>query len=410
MPDSGKVKLTAGMSRRQEVVCTECGRPVPADGGPPACPTHGSGAVLAVEYDGHQVERALRSADHAAEETLWQFEAALPTGEECVRLGAGATPLVDGDGLAEELEGPLLLKTEVGNPTGSVKDRAAAVLLSRAAGSGQAVSCASTGNQAAAVAAYAARAGVDCRVFLPADAGPDTIARPRAYGADVYAVEGAFADAVAVCGAVSEERGWIDCTPGIDPFGLEGLRTVGLEIGARTQPEGPVWVVVPMGNGTTIAAVWKGLCECHEHGLIDRTPRMLGVQAAGTAPIHAAITGETGPATETVADCIDVARPHHERRARAAIEDSGGGSVVVSDEAMLAAKRDIATQVGMAVETASAGTLAGLRQARRSGVVDADAAVACVLTGGHSPPAGDPTTLTGSLERVPAEPGAIPDR
>jgi len=387
-------------------VCTECGRSV-SDGGPTACPTHGATAAVEVRYDDEHLASTMPGILGTAGGSLWQFEPVLPTGPTRVRLGAGGTPLLRADSLSGEFGVTLWLKDETVNPTGSVKDRASAVVISRAATSGTVVSCASTGNQAASIAAYAARAGLDCRVFVPGDVPEGKAVQPLVSGADVYAVDGDYDDAVVLCRQLSDDRGWHDCSPGVDPFGREGLRTVGLELAARDETLD--WVVVPMGNGTTIAAIWKGLRECRDCGVLDRTPRLLGVQPTGADAIHEQFTGESSPAETTAADSIDVGRPYNDGRACEAMSASDGTSVVVTDEAMIDAERTLGRDEGIYVEPASAATLAGLRRAIEDGIVEHGANVACVLTGSGLKDTDTARTVSGDLKRIPAEPGSIPE-
>lgn len=390
------------------LVCPECGRSFSGEDGPRTCPAHDAGAKLSVRYERSTVAETLDSVDSVGE-SLWQFESILPTGTEGVRLGAGGTPLIDAPSLSRDLGVSLSLKDETGNPTGSIKDRSSAVLVSRAAAADATIGCASTGNQAASVAAYAARAGLECRVFVPGDAPEGKVVQPLISGAEVYAVDGDYDDAARLCRQVSAERGWRDCTAGVDPFGLEGMRTVGLEIALARRERVPDWVVVPVGNGTGLAATWKGLRECHEHGVIDRTPRLLGVQAVGAAAVHERFTGEDVDGGGTAVHSIDVASPHDAERACAALEESDGASVVVSDEAAFDAERAIGEQEGVHVEPASAATVAGLRRALAEGIVEGGADVVCVLTGSGVTDTDGAAELATDVDRVPPKPSAIPD-
>lgn len=389
------------------LVCPECGRSFPGDDGPRTCPAHDGGATLSVRYDRSTVAETLDSVGGVGE-SIWQFEPILPTGTGRVRLGAGGTPLLDAPSISRDLGVSLALKDETGNPTGSIKDRSSAVLVSRAASAGAEIGCASTGNQATSVAAYAARAGLECRVFVPGDVPDGKAVQPLLSGADVYAVDGDYDDAAALCRQVSADRGWRDCTAGVDPFGLEGLRTVGHEIALARRECVPDWVVVPVGNGTGLAATWKGLRECREYGVVDRAPRMLGVQAAGAAAVHRQFTGEDVDAGATAAHSIDVGDPHDVDRACAALDASDGASVAVSDEAIFEAEWAIGRLEGLHAEPASAATVAGLRRALSEGIVEAGADVVCVITGGGVTDAEGSSDLVDDVERIPPAPSAVP--
>jgi len=364
------------------LVCTRCGRQYSADEPLDTCGDHdGTDGLLDVTYDDERVAAVLAGDDAVPSNSLWRYEPILPTRGQRVSLGAGGTPLLEAPTLSDALDVRLRLKDEATNPTGSMKDRTSAVMASRGAASADVLACASTGNAAASLAAYAARAGLDCHIFVPTDVPEGKAVQPRIHGAAVTTVDGTYDDAFERCQSRSSAAGWLDCSAAVNPYGLEGLRTVGFEIAEQVAEDPPDWVVVPMGNGCGIAGIWKGLASSFRHGVLDAAPAMLGVQAAGAAPIHERFTGEAGGTTGTDADSIDVGFPHNGDRAIDALRASGGRSVVVDDDEIMAAEAELARREGTYVEPASAATLAGLRQARREGIVSADDDVTLVLTG-----------------------------
>jgi len=315
---------------------------------------------------------------------LWEFRPLLPVEDgPVVSLGAGGTRLLDAPTLSDSLDVTVRVKDETGNPTGSSKDRGTAVAVTRARQDGHdVVSCASTGNAAASLAGYAARAGLDCRIFVPRSVPEAKAVQPRLYGADVLAVDGTYEDAYERCRRVCAERGWENLSAGMATYAIEGKRTLGFELAAEA-PDAD-WVVVPMGNGGSLAAVWKGLAEFERLGFLTDTPRMLGVQAAGATAIYDRFSGEGGDHPEaggTAADSIDVTAPHNAGRACRALGASDGDAVVVEDDTILRAQRLLGETEGLFVEPASAAAVAGVERARATGVVDADETVVVVATG-----------------------------
>jgi threonine synthase len=389
------------MSHVAALVCPECGREfVPGDVGDtrPADPTHatdsGHGSdsthtdcegALDVRYDYDALADRFELPEQVTD--LWDFRPLLPVDDgPVVSLGAGGTRLLDAPTLSERLGVTVRVKDETGNPTGSSKDRGTAVPVTRAKQGGHdVVSCASTGNAAASLAGYAARAGLDCRIFVPRSVPEAKAVQPRLYGADVLAVDGAYDDAYERCRRVCVERGWDNLSAGVAPYAIEGKRTLGFEI-AMQAPDAD-WVVVPMGNGGSLAATWKGLAGFERLGFLEDAPRMLGVQAAGVRAIYEQFTGDgrerpdsTGSAG-TAADSIDVRVPHSADRACRALGASGGDAVVVEDEAILRAQRLLGETEGLFVEPASAAAVAGVERARSTGLIGADELVVVVATG-----------------------------
>jgi len=373
------------------LVCRRCGRSYAPGDVEYTCPEHeGVAGILDVRYDEGAVDAALPTGPVT---DLWAFEPWLPVSGDPVRLGAGGTPLLDAPALSDELGVETLVKDETGNPTGSNKDRASAVVVSRARQLGhETVACASTGNAAASLAGYAARADLDCRIFVPEGIPDAKGVQPRLYGASVRSVAGGYTDAYERCRAVAAERGWYNCNAAMNPYALEGMRTLGFEL-ARQVP-GADWAAMPMGNGCSLAAVRKGLREFERRGVVDAAPRMLGVQAAGTTPIYDRFVSdraEDDPTDaagriadgggETTADSIDVREPHNAAAACDALRESGGDAVVVSDDAIVDAQALLGATEGVFVEPASAAAVAGVREAVNADVIGPDERVVVVATG-----------------------------
>jgi threonine synthase len=322
---------------------------------------------------------------------------------DSVTLGEGGTDLVDAPSLGAELGVSLQLKLEGANPTGSTKDRGSSIVAAHAVElEHDVVACASTGNAAASMAAYAARSGLDCCLFVPERAPDAKAVQPLVYGADVLAVEGTYDDAHDLCERVTAASGWLDRSAGATPYTDAGARTLGYELAEQTDTV-PDWVVVPMGNGGTLASAWRGLQTFAELGLVEGAPRMLGIQADGTAPIHDAVHGTASEDGETCADSIDVGTPHRQNAALAAIKDSGGTTITVSEAAIRDATADLGSKEGVFVEPACAAAIAGIERAREHGTIDRGEDVVAVMTGSGLKDTATARTVVDSPETVSAE-------
>jgi threonine synthase len=418
------------MSHVTGLVCTRCGREYDPGAATDTCPAHDGVAVgiLDVRYDYEAVAADLDLDPGGATGSLWRYRPLLPVdGDRPVDLGAGGTPLLEAPGLSAELGVETLIKDETGNPTGSNKDRGNSVVVTRAVERGHdVVTCASTGNAAASLAGYAARAGLDCPIFVPGDLPDAKAVQPTIYGATVFAVDGSYTGAYDLCATVAARRGWYNCSAAMNPYAAEGKRTLGFEIAEGTRDRPVNWVAMAMGNGCSLAGAWKGLWEFDRLGLADGTPRMLGVQAAGAPAIHDAFQNETEPDEErgegadqadgdrasdgTTADSIDVRVPHNAGKACRALEESGGTAITVGDDAILAAQRLLGRTEGVFVEPASAAAVAGVEAARRRGVVAPGDRVVVVATGtGLKDPASAEQTADAPLTVAP-DPGRVPPR
>ena len=314
-------------------------------------------------------------------------------------LGEGFTPLVRARRLGEELGlANLHLKFEGTNPTGSFKDRGMVLTVNRALASGaQAVVCASTGNTSASAAAYAAAAGLPCFVLLPAGkVARGKLAQALAAGARLVMIDGNFDEALDATRRLGEDGAAV-VVNSINPDRISGQQTVAWEI-CDTLGRAPDAVALPVGNAGNITAAWRGFRA------VDASPRMLGFQADGAAPI---VRGAPVPAPETVATAIRIGNPASWAGAVAARDESGGVIEALSDEEILAAQRDIARLEGVFCEPASAAGVAGVRRLVRDGRIGPDEVVVCILTG-HG--LKDPDAIQGeegTLTPIPAELGAI---
>ena len=217
------------------------------------------------------------------------------------------------------------MKDDGRNPTGSFKDRASAVGVTRARWLGRReVTCSSTGNAASSLAGFAAEAGMKAYIFVPASAPEAKVAQLLVYGAKVLLVEGTYEDAFHTCQESVEEFGWYNRNCAINPYLVEGKKTCGLEIAEQMRGRMPDVVTVALGDGCTTAGIWKGLTEMKRHGVIDRLPRILAVQAEGAAPL--AKTFERGGEKIETGRSADRRRLDQRRRAAKRRQGSARGA------------------------------------------------------------------------------------
>ncbi|HEX6432659.1 MAG TPA: threonine synthase [Gemmatimonadales bacterium] len=318
---------------------------------------------------------------------VWRFrEIVLPSAESVVSHPEGNTPLLHRAAL-DHWAGVdhLLLKHEGHNPTGSFKDRGMTVGVTQALRVGaRAVACASTGNTSASLAAYAAQAGLPALVLVPSGGvATGKLAQTLAYGARTLLVRGDFDQCLRMVEQASTELG-VYLLNSINPFRIEGQKTIILEMLEQLSWEAPDWIVFPAGNLGNTAAFGKAICEAHEWKLIRRRPRLAAVQAEGAAPFALSFQENFARRhrvkAQTVATAIKIGDPASYDRAVTAIQETNGVVLSVSDSELLEAKAAIDAS-GIGCEPASAASLAGLRQLIQRGIAQPRQRVVAVLTG-----------------------------
>ncbi len=294
-----------------------------------------------------------------------------------VTLQEGNTPLLPVPSIAAQIgkQVQVYVKYDGLNPTGSFKDRGMTMAISKAKEEGsQAVICASTGNTSASAAAYARRAGLKAFVVIPDGyVAAGKLAQALVYGAQVLAIEGNFDQALDVVRDVSTHYP-VTLVNSVNPYRLEGQKTGAFEI-VDALGDSPDWLCLPVGNAGNITAYWMGFCQYHAHKRSRRLPRMMGFQAAGSAPI---VKGHPIAHPETIATAIRIGNPASWEKAIAAQQASQGSFEAVTDEEILAAYRLLALE-GIFCEPASASSVAGLLKVKDQ--VPANATIVCVLTG-----------------------------
>ncbi|MGB9661379.1 MAG: threonine synthase [Moorellaceae bacterium] len=371
--------------------CINCGRKYRPEVGLYTCSVCGDKeGILDVDYDYDYIKRAISphtlQADH--EPSMWRYRPFLPVSQEgpLPPLRVGWSPLYKVPRLGAEIGlKHLYIKDDGVNPTASLKDRASAIAVARAMAEGAtSVACASTGNAASSLAGAAAAVGLKAFIFVPARAPQGKVAQLLIFGATVVSVQGSYEDAFRLSDQAIKRWGWYNRNAAINPYLVEGKKTVCLEVAEQLGWEVPDWVVVSVGDGCTIAGAWKAWLDLYRVGWIDRLPRMLGVQAEGCCPITKAFRegGKVQPAEEnTLADSIAVGVPRNPEKALRAVRDSGGTMINVSDEEILQAMRLLGRTCGVFGEPAGVAGLAGLVRAVHEGIVRPEEKVVCLVTG-----------------------------
>ncbi len=311
---------------------------------------------------------------------LYHFREYLPVTERTplLSLGEGDTPMVPAEQLSQEIGAEAWLKIEGCNPTGSFKDRGMVLAMAKALEEGaKAVLCASTGNTSASAAAYAAKAGLQAIVIVPAgNIAIGKLAQAIIHGARIVAIKGNFDQALSIVQELVR-RHPVTLVNSLNPYRLEGQKTAAFEICAALGKV-PDILAIPVGNAGNITAYWMGFKEWKVAGLIEHLPRLWGFQAAGAAPI---VFGKPIREPRTIATAIRIGNPASWQKAVRARDESGGLIEAVTDEEILAAQQFLAQREGIFCEPASAASVAGVRKLARESRVPKGSCIVCVLTG-----------------------------
>jgi threonine synthase len=348
------------------------------------------GGLLAVKYDISRIPSDLDEKWVNRTLSVWKYAELLPIEDKSkiVTLGEGGTSLNQCLNLSEKIGiEKFYAKNEGENPTGSFKDRGMTVGVSKALElSMKKVTCASTGNTSASLAAYAAKAGLECMVLVPSGkVAFGKLTQAVVHGAKVVQIKGNFDQALRIVQELCLKRP-VYLLNSLNPFRLEGQKTTAFEIGDQLEGQVPDKLIVPVGNAGNISAIWKGFRELHELGLTETLPQMVGIQAEGAAPIAYSVKRGLKEVKfvekpETVATAIRIGSPVNWKKAVKAVKESNGLVETVSDSEILEAQRMLAQCEGLFVEPASAASVAGLIKLVKMGLIERDEKVVCILTG-----------------------------
>lgn len=373
---------------------------------------------LPVSLRGQQPATCVDQADR----TLWRYSKLLPLpvgrrGPEVIRqrFPAGCTPLVRAYHIGARVGlDDLWIKDESANPTGSLKDRASSLVAAAALDEGhEVVATASSGNAAMSMAAVARAVGIRCVVFVPKTIAAERIARLTRLGADVLLVDGDYDDAVRLSLRACDTFGWLCRNTAVNPFTTQGKKTAGLEIVEQLGWTAPDVVVVPVGDGNIFVGLYQGFRDAANLGWIDRIPRLVAVQVEGAPAVYRAWRSGDADVTSvpahTIAGGIAVGSPLDGRRAIAALNETGGAAVLVSDDQLTAAMADARLLEGLNMEPSAASAIAALPGLVRNNLVTATERVVAVNTGAglrhtedDQPAPSVPLVPPGSLEGVRA--------
>ena len=378
--------------------CIACAETQATDFAGFVCPC--CGGNLEITYDYATIARIVAAGFGDGPTDLFRYAPLLPVREADAPfpLRVGGTPMYAAPRLGELLGlRELYLKDDTVNPSASTKDRAGAVVLRRAIDIGaEVVSVASTGNAGSSLACLAAALGLRAVVFVPENAPAAKLTQALSFGATVFAVRGNYDDAFELCLEASNEFGWFNRSTGYNPFTREGKKTCAYEIWESLGGRVPDRIVVPAGDGNLLSGIWKGWCDLRAVGLVDRVPKIDCAQSDASAAICLAVrrirdNGESDPDWSTIvvddvrastaADSISVNQPRDGLAAVKGVLQSGGETVTVPDEEILAAIPEMARTTGIFAEPAAAAPWAALKQMVRDDKIEADELVVCIVSG-----------------------------
>lgn len=393
--------------------CVKCGKTYDAV---PDLTNCECGGILDIIYDYDYIKTRLTKEKLAARQdhTMWRYRELLPVEEDTPNtpLRVGWSPLYEEPRLAEQLGlKRLWVKDDGQNPTASLKDRASAMAVAKAREAGaKVIACYSTGNAASSLAGNAAAAGLKTYIFVPSRAPKGKVAQLMTFGATVISVQGSYEETFELSKQAIDRWGWYNRNAAINPYLSEGKKTVALEIMEQLSWQVPDYIAISVGDGCTIAGLWKGLKDLYAIGFIDRLPRLISAQAEGCCPINRAIA-ENKPwepmEENTLADSIAVGVPRNADKALMAIRESDGIVVNVSDEEIMAAQKLLGRTCGVFGEPAGVTGAAGVKKLCEQGVIGKDDTVVSVVTGNGLKDvanaikaAGEPISIPSDMDRL----------
>lgn len=387
------------MNHIKHLKCLICGKTYAPSEVEYVCPDHGNEGILDVVYDYDDILSRISKAKLAqdGDQTIWRYKAMLPVAPdaEVPPLAVGGTPLYDAPRLAKPLGlEHVWVKDDGRNPTASFKDRASAIAVVKAqerqvaSGKSQVpITTASTGNAAAALAGLCASVQHPNVIFVPESAPPAKIAQLLTYGAEVMLVKGSYDDAFELCLQAAAEYGWYNRNTGYNPYMSEGKKTAVYEICEQLEWDAPDVIFVSVGDGCIIGGIHKGLKDLLAMGWIEHMPRIIGVQAEGSSFLYQAwkdgedVLTKSAVASNSIADSINAGLPRDRMKAMAAVVETDGAYVCVTDAEILDGITELARGTAVFAEPAGAAAYAGLVKAVELGLVAADDRIVVLNTG-----------------------------
>jgi threonine synthase len=398
--------------------CLVCGEIYAPDEIEYVCPKHGDDGIVDVQYDYELIGRRISESDlfHSSDRTIWRYKALLPVASEAAvpPLSVGWTPLYRAKRIAAELGlRNVWVKDDGRLPTASFKDRASAVAVVKAqerGGSRRIMATASTGNAAAALSGLCASVKQPNVIFVPESAPAAKIAQLLVFGSTVMLVQGTYDDAFELCLEAARTYGWYNRNTAYNPYMTEGKKTASYEICEQLGWEVPDRIFVSVGDGCIIGGLHKGLKDLRALGWIERMPKLMGVQAAGSAYLYQAwrdgedVLTKLPIRAQTVADSISAGLPRDRIKALAAVQETDGAYLSVTDAEILAAIPTLAQSCGVFAEPAGATPYAGLVKAVNEGLISAAESVVVLVTGNGLK---DVTSAMRAVEQLGIRPHSI---
>ncbi len=385
--------MTNNKSNILNLKCMICGKTYSPDEVDYVCPDHGDEGILDVQYDYDVIKQRITRGNllYSEDYTIWRYKPLLPIAPdaEVPPLAVGWTPLYNAPRLAEDLGlNQVWVKDDGRQPTASFKDRASAIAVVKAQEKGaEIITTASTGNAAAALSGLSASVEQKNVIFVPESAPPAKIAQLLAFGSTVMLVKGTYDDAFELCLQAAKEYGWYNRNTAYNPYMTEGKKTAAFEICEQLRWEAPDRIFVSVGDGCIIGGLHKGLKDLLAMGWIDKMPKLMGIQAEGSSYMYQAWkNGEdvlTKPpvSANTVADSISAGLPRDRIKALAAVNETDGAYISVTDDEILNAIPALARGVGVFAEPAGAAAYAGLVKAVNDGLISRDERIVVLNTG-----------------------------
>jgi threonine synthase len=355
------------------------------------------GGILETIYDYEKIESDFKGED------LWKYTQLLPTSNRS-KLFVGSTPLYKFASLNKRLGlRELWVKDDTKNPTGSLKDRASAVVVVLAKELGyKAVACASTGNAASSLAGIAASEGMESYLFVPKSISLPKLTQLQVFNAKVLQINASYDECFELCNQIAQKYNWYNRNTAYNPYTLDGKKTVAFEIAEQLNWKAPDKIFIPVGDGCIISSVWKGFIELRKLGLVSKLPKLIGVQAEGCKPLKDAFDKNKGKVErvkpKTLAESIAVSKPRNGIMALRDVRNSRGKFVSVSDEEMFQAMKLLASTTGIFGELAAVASLAAIKKELKEGSLDKKEQVVALITGSGLK---DIEVASKLLERVP---------
>ncbi len=373
--------------------CLICGKEYSPDKAQYICPDHNHDGTLDVNYNYDIIKKKIerKSLEKNPDCSMWRYKPLLPIDAalNLSLLRVGWTPLYNSIRLSDKLNlKSVWIKNEGQQPTGSLKDRASALAIYKAHEiKANVIATASTGNAGAALSGLCASANQKNIIFLPKSAPAAKIAQLQVYGSTIILVNGSYDDAFNLCRSACELYGWYNRNTGYNPYMTEGKKTVAHEICEQLNWNVPDIIIVSVGDGCIIGAVHKGLKDLLALGWINKMPRLIGVQAAGSNYLSQAWENDEDLQTKppikanTIADSISAGLPRDRFKAMNAVKNTNGIFVTVTDEEILSAIPELARNSGVFAEPAGAASFAGLKKCVEKNIITSDESVVIINTG-----------------------------